>query len=177
MLFTTESNNKAKTPSAICHTNIDSDVIFINKAERFDYFLENWQDNIVFHFATMGRWSSYELMNFVIKKIGPCKVYLTAWKFNEITANNIFSRIKEGFITEIFMLIEKRIPVMAPECMDMLHKMTKNIKVISVHAKVIVMQNEDWTVTINGSANMTINPRYEAGTLSISKIVGDFHKS
>jgi hypothetical protein len=51
-----------------------------------------------------------------------------------------------------------------------------DIRLTTCHAKIVVLQNQQWSVAIVGSANFTNNPRIEAGIVSTERAVGDFHR-
>ena len=52
-----------------------------------------------------------------------------------------------------------------------------DIKAAKCHAKVTVIQNETWGISIVSSANYTRNPRIEAGVICNSKEIAEFHKN
>lgn len=134
------------------------------------------EKNKNYHFATAGRWSQYEVLNFILAQTGPADVYLTTWKINDLSANNIFNLIKAGVILNLFTVLEKRIPITSPTAKDTIVTNATNHLIADNHSKVIVVINDEWKVSVNGSANMTINPRIEAGVLSTVESVADFHK-
>ena len=53
---------------------------------------------------------------------------------------------------------------------------TTSVKLAKCHAKVTVLENEHWSVTIVSSANMTNNPRIEAGVICTDLAAAEFHK-
>jgi len=134
------------------------------------------EKNKNYHFATAGRWSQYEVLNFILAQTGPADVFLTTWKINDLSANNIFNLIKAGVILNLFTVLEKRIPITSPTAKDTIVTNATNHLIADNHSKVIVVINDEWKVSVNGSANMTINPRIEAGVLSTVESVADFHK-
>lgn len=135
------------------------------------------EKNKNYHFATAGRWSQYEVLNFILAQSGPADVFLTTWKINDLSANNIFNLIKAGVILNLFTVLEKRIPITSPTAKDTIVTNATNHLIADNHSKVIVVINDEWKVSVNGSANMTINPRIEAGVLSTVESVAEFHKN
>lgn len=135
------------------------------------------EKNKNYHFATAGRWSQYEVLNFILAQSGPADVFLTTWKINDLSANNIFNLMKAGVILNLFTVLEKRIPITSPTAKDTIVTNATNHLIADNHSKVIVVINDEWKVSVNGSANMTINPRIEAGVLSTVESVAEFHKN
>jgi hypothetical protein len=48
---------------------------------------------------------------------------------------------------------------------------------VKCHAKLLVVINKDWAVSVTGSANLTKNSRLEAGVISCTPAIANFHKS
>lgn len=180
MLISTGSFNEQKErlmkqPSVFCDASPGEDrMLLLKKNEKIEQAFGELQQEVTYHFATAGRWSQYELLNYVLSHTGPADVYLTTWKINDLVAGNLFKNIQAGNIRQLFTILEKRIPVTAPDAKDLVVSNSAKHKITDNHSKVVVIINEHWGVVINGSANMTINPRIEAGTLCTKKTVAEF---
>lgn len=169
--------HKKNEASVIIDNSTDLHQAFIIKSkEKIAKYFGELQNDVTYHFATAGRWSHYELMHYVLAQTGPAAVYFSTWKINDWVASNFFHLVNSGTITALYAILEKRIPVTAPEAKDLIVSNCVKYKICDNHSKVIVIQNDKWNVVINGSANMTINPRIEAGTLCTKKEIADFHK-
>lgn len=155
----------------------ENDTLIIPRKQSLIDAFGTLEKNKNYHFATAGRWSQYEVLNFILAQSGPADVFLTTWKINDLSANNIFNLIKAGVILNLFTVLEKRIPITSPTAKDTIVTNATNHLIADNHSKVIVVINDEWKVSVNGSANMTINPRIEAGVLSTVESVADFHKN
>lgn len=155
----------------------ENDTLIIPRKQSLIDAFGTLEKNKNYHFATAGRWSQYEVLNFILAQSGPADVYLTTWKINDLSANNIFHLIKAGVILNLFTVLEKRIPITSPTAKDTIVTNATNHLIADNHSKVIVVINDEWKVSVNGSANMTINPRIEAGVLSTVESVAEFHKN
>ena len=165
-----------KSSVFIDSSNGDDITLVLKKKQKINDCFGELQQNVTYHFATAGRWSAYELLNYVLSYTGPAEVYFTTWKINDLVAANLFKNIKAGTITKLYAILEKRIPVTAPEAKDLVVSNSSKHKITDNHSKVVVVMNNNWAVVINGSANMTINPRIEAGTLCTKRLVAEFTK-
>lgn len=164
-----------KQPSVFCDIKAGDDkTLLLKKSDKIEAVFGILQKDVTYHFATAGRWSQYELLNYVLSHTGPADVYLTTWKINDLVAGNLFKSIQSGKITQLYTILEKRIPVTAPDAKDLVVTNSAKHKITDNHSKVIVVMNEQWGVVINGSANMTINPRIEAGTVCTKRTVAEF---
>lgn len=128
------------------------------------------------HFVSRGEWSMHDLLEFVLGQTGPADIYLTTWALTEEPVRKLFFMKEAGLIKNLYCLVDYRLQVRKPEPLQLLKNMTDHIEFTQCHAKVTVIENEDWQVSVMGSANYTKNPRIEAGILSTLSQVAAFHK-
>lgn len=80
---------------------------------------------------------------------------------------------QQGMIRTLRCLFGDRVPVMSPNAWQVARFNFDELKLSKCHAKVQVIRNVDWGVVIMGSANFTINPRWEAGVVCCDKGIAD----
>jgi exonuclease VII small subunit len=129
------------------------------------------------HFASMGEWSTHDLLFHVLKQTGPADVYLSTWSVSEDAIRQIIKKMNTGEIKLIKAVFDWRIKVRRPEAYEFAKYKIADIRLSSCHAKVTAIINDKWSVAIVGSANYTNNPRIEAGVISCDKVAADFHRS
>lgn len=132
------------------------------------------QDNCVVY-ASGGRWSAHELRAYLLQLTGPAKVYMTTWAMSEDSARMLLTAIDTGLITELNCIFDRRLPVRKPGIMQLTKRLCTRISLVDCHAKVTVIRNETWGVTVIGSANDTNNKRIEAGVIITHASVADFN--
>ena len=120
-----------------------------------------------------GKWSSHELLAYVLIQTGPADVWITTWSCTEEPLRMLVKMKQNGMINNIRCLFGDRVPVMSPNAWQLAKYNFTDIKLSHCHAKVQVIRNEQWGVVIMGSANFTINPRWEAGVVCCDKNVAD----
>ncbi len=128
-------------------------------------------------FATNGQWSSHELLRHCLQSTGPAKVALTTWAVTEDPLRMIHQLINSGQITEFSCVFDYRTQKRKPEALQFAQSIKAQVKLTHCHAKILVIQNDTWSITVVSSANFTNNPRLEAGTIFTSKAVADFYLS
>ena len=128
-------------------------------------------------FATGALWSTHELMAYILRQIGPAHIVFSTWSIATSACDRLISMQSSGEILSISALVDWRVQVRTPGVLTLAKHAFSNIRVSSCHAKAFVMQNDNWNISIVGSANLTNNPRIECGHMSTSKTVADFHKS
>lgn len=151
--------------------------IIASQASQLAETIQNLEHDVHYHFCTAGSWSLHDMIAIICEKIGPSKLYLTTWTISEEPMRMLFKLIDQGLITEMDCLFDYRIEKRKAEAFQLAKVNSSRIKLIKIHAKVAVLVNEDWAVTITGSANLTKNPRIEAGTISTMRETAEFHSA
>lgn len=126
-------------------------------------------------FATAGRWSLHQLLEFLLRKTGPCRLWMTTWTITEEPMRALLMMMREGLILELNAVLDYRIEKRKPEAFQLASQIITRIKLTKCHAKLLVLKNENWNVTVLGSANFSNNPRIEAGVIFTDKGSADFH--
>lgn len=135
------------------------------------------KQNETIHFCTHGCFSMHELVEQLMTVSGPAKVYITTWAMTENPARAILQLMNDGLITELFCLFDYKIRERSPKAFQLAEGFMSKIKLTKCHAKVTLILNEQWGITILGSANYTRNPRTEAGIICTVKSASEFHRA
>lgn len=126
-------------------------------------------------FVTAGRWSLHQLLEYLLRKTGPCRLWMTTWTITEEPMRILLSLIREGLILELNAVLDYRIEKRKPEAFQLASNIMTNIRLTKCHAKVVVIKNDQWNVTILTSANFSKNPRIEVGTIFTDSESAAFH--
>ena len=127
------------------------------------------------HYATAADWSTHDLALYLIEQVGPADVLVATWSISEPAVRHAVCALLDGRFTRLRMLIDWRTRTRCPEALQLATANAAQLRTASVHAKVTILRNAQWAVTIIGSANWTNNPRIEAGVVSTDPSVADFH--
>lgn len=128
-------------------------------------------------FVSLGDWSTHDLLFFLLEQTGPAQVYFTTWAISEYAIRQLYNLIEQGMILELKGIFDYRNGVRKPAELQFLEKISTEIKPAKCHAKVTVLENDNWGISIVGSANYTRNPRIEAGVLFSLKEVAAFERN
>ena len=134
------------------------------------------QDQIL-PFVSLGDWSTHDLLFFLLEQTGPARVYFTTWAISEYAIRQLYNLIEQGMILELKGIFDYRNGIRKPAELQFLEKISTDIKPAKCHAKVTVLENDNWGISIVGSANYTRNPRIEAGVLFSLKEVAAFERN
>lgn len=128
------------------------------------------------HYVSMGEWSMHDLTIHLLQQTGPAKVTIATWSISPVGCQHLMNACEEGLITELYGLFDWRIKVRNPEAHQLARFNMNDIRLFNCHAKTTIIQNEEWNISIVGSANYTGNPRVECGVITESKEIATFHQ-
>ena len=178
-LFSTEDLTKKKPdrPKSGSVPFTGSNLLTIGKAnEKLHQVFGKVIDGQSVHYASLGDWSTHDLLFFLLEQTGPARVYFTTWAISEYAIRQLYQFIEHGLILELKGIFDYRNGIRKPAELQFLQKITTDIKAAKCHAKVTVIENDNWGISVVGSANYTRNPRIEAGVLCCDKTVATFHR-
>jgi hypothetical protein len=128
-------------------------------------------------FATGAEWSTHDLISHILETTGPAHLVACRWSMEAHAAEKLMILLGAGNLLSVSMLVDWRVQVRNPHALKLGEMNFAKIRVTSCHAKVFCLHNDTWSVSCVGSANFTNNPRIEAGHLSTSKKITDFHRA
>ncbi len=175
--------NEIKTPeifipgeSFVAETESDDKMILgkgsITVEEKFGLLKQNKN----YHFMSNGDWSMYHLVNHFLKQTGSAHLYLATWSISEFSARQLTDWLNSGRIQSITALVDYRSKNRHASAFYLAKQNFSKIKIAYCHAKVSIIETDDWHISINGSANWTENPRIESGVVSTDKMTALAHK-
>jgi hypothetical protein len=131
----------------------------------------------IIEFVSDGRWSIHQIVRHLIEITGAVDVHLATWTITEEPLRMLFKLKNEGKIKELNCLFDHRIKERTPKSFQFASQFVDKIGLAKSHAKVTVLENEEWAISINSSMNWSKNPRTESGVIICTKQSADFHKN
>jgi len=126
------------------------------------------------HFATTARWHLHDIIVWALRQTGPADIYLAMFSIKEYQARVLGKMKADKLIKEMHVLVDYRLEVRDAKVMPFLKESCDSIGMMRTHAKLVVLRNENWGVTITGSANLTQNTRADVGVITCNKEVADY---
>jgi hypothetical protein len=155
----------------------DQDFLLCKGSLKIHELFPSLKKNTTIHYVSNGEWSTHELIIHLLGLIGPADLYFTTWSLKEYPVRLFLDAMEDGRIKRLCALLDSRVKVRNPDVLMLAQQNFSMIRQYDCHAKVTVLMSDQWTVSIVGSANMTNNPRLEAGLISTLPAVGHFHSS
>lgn len=130
----------------------------------------------IYNLWTFGRYCMTDIINHLLRITGPADVTATTWSLNADSVQTMINRRKDGLLTNFRMWIDPRVRRANPEPLRLL-KQNFDTVIAPVHAKVALISNKDWKISVSGSMNFTSNPQPERGTIQCIDTVYDRDKA
>ncbi len=127
------------------------------------------------HFYSSGAFNLIQLIFFVLKQTGPAHLFLTSYSISMDSITALRRKLDAGDILSARFLIDNRVRSISPKPFDFLISSFPGCyRCCALHAKVALIWNDRWHVSVVGSQNATHNPKLERGIIHTDKTVFDF---
>lgn len=156
--------------------NCSDDELVPQVLERAD-MLGLIQHGINKHFYTRGAFDLVQLVLYVLAQTGPADVVISSYSVSEQTLKTLQRMVEGGEIASIRFLIDNRVRSISPKPFSFLVESFPGCyRCLALHAKVALISNENWKITIVGSQNATHNPKLERGIIHTDPKIFEFDK-
>jgi hypothetical protein len=125
------------------------------------------------HFYSWANFNLVRLIIYLLRQTGPANLLMTSYSFSQKSIEALLTRQQSGLLTSVRLLIDNRVRVMSPKPFQMLQS-SFDYRCTSVHAKVALIYNDSWKISIVTSQNATDNPKLERGIIFTDPAVFDF---
>jgi hypothetical protein len=125
------------------------------------------------HYYSYGNFNLVRLMLYIIKQTGPVHAFMTSYSFSQKSIESIQRQIETKNFLSFKVIVDNRVRSLSPKPFQMLIE-SFDYRCSSIHAKVALLWNDTWNISIVTSQNATDNPKLERGTIFTDKSVFDF---
>jgi hypothetical protein len=128
------------------------------------------------HFFTKRLWSSYDLLLYLLTITGTAKVTLSSFSISDITIRTIHNAIEAGYISSIDLILHNSVKKNKLELLFFAGNVVDRICLANSHSKIMLIENEDWKISVNQSANASVNYAEESGVICNEPEVFEFYR-
>lgn len=125
------------------------------------------------HFYSWGNFNLVRLISYLLRQTGPAHVFMTSYSFSQKSIERLKRKLDNQEILSFRVIIDNRVKSMSPIPFQMLMN-SFDYRCTSIHAKIALIWNDSWTITITTSQNATDNPKLERGTIFTDPAVFNF---
>ena len=127
------------------------------------------------HFYSKGAFNLIQLVLYLLNQTGPAHVFISSYSINEQSLATLRRYVDSGKILSIRFLIDNRVRTISPKPFSVLvQSFEHDYKCCALHAKVALIYNDKYTLSVVGSQNATHNPKLERGIIHTSKKIFEF---
>lgn len=127
------------------------------------------------HFYSSGAFNLIQLILYILKQTGPAHLFLTTYSISMESIATLRRKLDAGELLSVRFLIDNRVRSISPKPFDFLvTSFPDSYRCLALHAKVALLYNENWKITVVGSQNATHNPKLERGIIHTGTDVFDF---
>ena len=125
------------------------------------------------HYYSWGNYNLVRLITYLLHQTGSAHVFMTSYSFSQKSIESLKNKLDRGDILSFRVIVDNRVKTMSPIPFQMLMN-TFNYRCTSIHAKVALIWNDDWKISIVTSQNATDNPKLERGIIFTDPAVFHF---
>ena len=126
------------------------------------------------YYSTGAKWSLHDLLVKCLAQTGPADVHLCFYAIKEYQARLLSKMKNEGHIQSLNALLFYRAGVNDPGAVQVLSECSDTFGLMRTHAKLLVIRNDNWGVSIIGSANLTTNTQADVGIITCDTTIADY---
>lgn len=127
------------------------------------------------HFYSNGAFNLVQLVMYLLRQTGPAHLFISSYSIAEDSLASIKRYLEQGRILSIAFLIDNRVRTISPRPFDYLvRSFPDKYRCCALHAKVALIWNDVWHLSVVGSQNATHNPKLERGIIHTSRDIFDF---
>jgi len=185
MLIKTESIKKLPLDKTkLNHTNKSEPLTFNQDTPQPSTFISNRDTTLTkaigqihqgrnTHYYSFGNFNLVRLIVYLLKQLGPSHLMLTTYSFSTKSIHQLNNLIEKKQILSFRVILDNRVRSISPKPFQMIAA-SFNYRCTSVHAKIALIWNENWQISIVTSQNATNNPKLERGIIFTDKEIFDF---
>jgi len=116
------------------------------------------------HYYSFGNYNLVRLILYILKQTGPVHCFMSSYSFSQKSIESLQKRIERKELLSFRVLLDNRVKTMSPKPFQMLSQ-SFDYRCTSIHAKIALLWNDRWKITIITSQNATDNPKIERGII------------
>ncbi|MFZ4549375.1 MAG: hypothetical protein ACOYN4_18155 [Bacteroidales bacterium] len=125
------------------------------------------------HYYSFGNFNLVRLIMYIIKQTGPVNLSMTSYSFSSKSIQQLQNHIENEKIISFKLILDNRVRSISPKPFQIIASCF-NYRCTSVHAKIALLWNDNWKLSIVTSQNATDNPKMERGIIFTDPAVFDF---
>lgn len=141
----------------------------------FQQLLPKLEKDCCWHIPSRGQWSTHHAIEHLLSLTGPANIVLCSWAISEEAIKSLLKLEESGQILSLQCLFDTRVQQYARNAHQIAQKSIVSIGLTKCHAKLCLIDNAHWHVSIAGSANLSRNRRVELYIITENEDLNEQH--
>ena len=168
------SEEKPEEKQALSLHESSADISFVDNADLpLTKAIGSLVQGKTIHYYSYGNFNLVRLMLYLIKQTGAVHAFMTSYSFSQKSIEAIQRQIELNNLLSFKVIVDNRVRSLSPKPFQMLMQ-AFDYRCSSIHAKVALLWNDKWKISIVTSQNATDNPKLERGTIFTNDDVFNF---
>ena len=159
-----EANTDNKQQPDVIVTEQSANQFADDKDSQLIKSIGQLQNGKTTHYYSYGNFNLVRLLIHILKQTGPANVFMTSYSFSQTSIEQLLNHRQKGNILSFRVIVDNRVKTMSPIPFQMLST-AFDYRCSSIHAKVALVWNDNWNISVVTSQNATDNPKLERGTI------------
>lgn len=155
----------------------DETHIYVNdRTQPLTKSISKLQKGFIIHYYSFGNFNLVRLIVHLLKFTGPSHIFMSSYSFSQRSIETIQNNIDKKNVLSFKLVMDNRVRSLSPKPFQMIAQ-SFDYRCTAIHAKVALIFNDKWSVSVITSQNATDNPKTERGTIYTNQSVFEFDKN
>ncbi len=128
------------------------------------------------HFISAGQWSMHDLLAYILRYTGPADVRCFTFAWGPDATRTVINLKRNGTIRHLYIALHSVMKRWTVAAMEIMNKYAEKISLLPMHAKGFLIENENWHISVMGSANFSSNSSIECGVITNDPEIYKMHR-
>lgn len=120
--------------------------------------------------------SMHELLDAILQMTGPASVWISSFSISEVAIRTFHRLSEDRVITDLHCIFDQSVKRHRLGLLFFALNVSGKVSLAKNHAKIILIENENWKLTVLSSANFNVNDKIEAGIITGCLDMFSFYK-
>lgn len=125
--------------------------------------------------ASNADWSMHQLLEYLVLKTGPAKVSISSFSITEVAIRTFLNLKDAGLIQRLDCLFDFTVKQHKAGLLFFTSNVADSISISKCHAKLILIENDMFSLTVVGSPNFNVNDKKEVMVIHSDRWFFDFY--
>jgi len=135
-----------------------------NLSGRFEQLWEKQGSTVPYY--SRAEFSMHELLEYLLSVSGPARIRLSTFSLSEIALRAMYRLVESGQVLGLECILDTTVKRHRLGLLYFASNIAATIALTKNHAKILLIENEQFRWVVVGSANMNMNDKIEAGIVS-----------